>query len=100
MKSAIEVRVAYVYRAALMAVFLVAGFLWLAPRQVKDTGCDVQFEGRAAASGCPIQRPARRRSAGGHSRIRSLAHSQILAGQRAIGDRQTFFASLKQPMRT
>lgn len=47
-----EMSVAYVYRAALMAVFLVAGFLWLAPRQAVDTGCDVHFEERAAAAGC------------------------------------------------
>src|ERR1035441_7591363 len=35
-----------------MAAFLVAGFLWLAPRQETDTGCDVHFEERAAVSGC------------------------------------------------
>ena len=35
-----------------MALFLVAGCLWLAPRQEMDTGCDEHFEECAAVSGC------------------------------------------------
>jgi hypothetical protein len=39
-------------KAVLMLVALWAGWLWLAPRQTVDTGPEVHFEERAAASGC------------------------------------------------
>src|SRR5215831_4802998 len=45
-------RKVFAFRALGMAVLLVAGWGWLAPRPIADTGADVHFEERAAVAHC------------------------------------------------